>query len=290
MKELLTPKQVATSLGVSESSLKRWCDRGVIATERTPGGHRRIRVGEVVRFLREQERPLVDPESIGLPTRSKMKVRSAKRSREALDHALRAGELELARRIFTELYLAGHTLLEVCEDLLVPVLHGLGDAWECGDVDVYEEHRASVMVSRLLNELRTLLPPTPPRAPLAFGCAPSGDLYTLPSLLVELVLSEVGFNAQSFGNSLPFESLERAIQNHAPAVVWLSVSAPCSSASVQRFLGAVPTSTRVLVGGQQADPLWAAGAANAVYCVTLSEVPGAVADLSPPRGAEARQP
>jgi predicted site-specific integrase-resolvase len=29
---LLTPKQVARAIGVSESSLKRWCDKGVLPT------------------------------------------------------------------------------------------------------------------------------------------------------------------------------------------------------------------------------------------------------------------
>ncbi len=40
--ELLTTRQVATELQVSESSIKRWCDLGLIPTQRTAGGHRRI--------------------------------------------------------------------------------------------------------------------------------------------------------------------------------------------------------------------------------------------------------
>ncbi len=42
MKPLVTPKQVGRALDVSESSLKRWCDNGEIATQYTAGGHRRI--------------------------------------------------------------------------------------------------------------------------------------------------------------------------------------------------------------------------------------------------------
>jgi len=37
-----SPKQVAQRLGVSESSVKRWLDQGVVPVLRTAGGHRRI--------------------------------------------------------------------------------------------------------------------------------------------------------------------------------------------------------------------------------------------------------
>ncbi|HEX9106572.1 MAG TPA: MerR family DNA-binding transcriptional regulator, partial [Longimicrobiales bacterium] len=48
----LSPRELAEAVGVSESSLKRWADRGVLAVERTAGGHRRIPLGEAVRFIR----------------------------------------------------------------------------------------------------------------------------------------------------------------------------------------------------------------------------------------------
>ena len=38
MNELVSPKQVAHAMGVSESSLKRWCDQGLIPTVRTAAG------------------------------------------------------------------------------------------------------------------------------------------------------------------------------------------------------------------------------------------------------------
>ena len=52
MRELLTPKQVARAINVSESSVKRWCDKGVIPTQYTAGGHRRIPLSGLMEFLR----------------------------------------------------------------------------------------------------------------------------------------------------------------------------------------------------------------------------------------------
>lgn len=51
MDELLTTRQVAAELQVSESSVKRWCDQGLIRTQRTAGGHRRIERSSLRRFL-----------------------------------------------------------------------------------------------------------------------------------------------------------------------------------------------------------------------------------------------
>ena len=48
MKKLISPKQVARAIGVSESTLKRWCDRGLIPMTKTAGGHRRMEVEAVV--------------------------------------------------------------------------------------------------------------------------------------------------------------------------------------------------------------------------------------------------
>lgn len=51
MDELLTTRQVAAELQVSESSVKRWCDQGIIPTQRTAGGHRRIGRADLQEFL-----------------------------------------------------------------------------------------------------------------------------------------------------------------------------------------------------------------------------------------------
>lgn len=48
-----SPKQVAERLGVSESSVKRWLDQGVVPVLRTAGGHRRVSEESVEELLRQ---------------------------------------------------------------------------------------------------------------------------------------------------------------------------------------------------------------------------------------------
>ncbi|MGL4514502.1 MAG: B12-binding domain-containing protein [Lacipirellulaceae bacterium] len=257
MKELLSPKQVAASIGVSESSLKRWCDQGVLTTERTPGGHRRIRLGEVIRFLRERSQPLVHPELLGLPPGAGKGARSIAKATEALLEAVKAGDGEQARRLVLDLFLAGNGVVRICEELIAPVLRTIGDSWACGSLDVYHEHRASEILNRVLYELRQVLPPREQGAPLAIGGTPPGDNYRIATLMVELVLVDQGWNAMSLGSSLPFSSLTAAARRHTPALFWLSVSQASEGGDLRdgfaELLSAVPETTTIVLGGQQLD-------------------------------------
>ena len=68
MAKSVSPKQLARAIGVSESSVKRWCDDGVIHTSYTPGGHRKIEIDQVLQFLRNTKHAIADPEILGLPS------------------------------------------------------------------------------------------------------------------------------------------------------------------------------------------------------------------------------
>ena len=56
----LTSAEVANLLGVSEASVKRWSDSGVLSKEKTAGGHRRFRPEDVAVFRRMAQRRLAE--------------------------------------------------------------------------------------------------------------------------------------------------------------------------------------------------------------------------------------
>jgi excisionase family DNA binding protein len=55
---LLTSHEVGDLLQVNPSSVKKWVNEGRIAAFRTPGGHRRIRVADLVDFLNRHAMPI----------------------------------------------------------------------------------------------------------------------------------------------------------------------------------------------------------------------------------------
>ncbi|WP_145370170.1 MerR family transcriptional regulator [Maioricimonas rarisocia] len=225
MKELVSPKQVARAIGASESSVKRWCDQGVISTVRTAGGHRRIPVNAVLSFAKSHGHKLVQPEVLGLPpSTTGAGERSLERARKRLLAALVSGEDVLSRQLVLDLYIAKHRVSRICDEVLAPVFHEIGDLWECGDAEVYQERRACEICLRVLHELERLMPPVPADGPVAIGGALDLDPYSLPTTMAELTMRQCGWKGVSLGSLLPAASIANAIADIGPRLVWISVS------------------------------------------------------------------
>lgn len=222
MRELLTPKQVGRAIQVSESSIKRWCDKGVIPTQYTSGGHRRIPLNGLLEFLRTSRYALVRPEVLGLPATIGQTARVLDRAAEQFTEALICGDEDQCRLIVWDLYLAEHNVATICDQVFAKAFHSIGDRWECGKAEVYQERRSCEVASRVLHELRSLLPAPSEIAPLAVGGSPGGDPYNLATTMVELVLRDAKWNASSLGNNLPFATLAEAIKTIRPRMFWLS--------------------------------------------------------------------
>ncbi|MFK8111824.1 MAG: helix-turn-helix domain-containing protein [Rubripirellula sp.] len=220
-----SPKQIASALGVSESSVKRWCDRGAIETVRTVGGHRKITQDGLQAFISETGRSLQDPQLVGLRTSVAAPIPGSdepckQKFREAL---VRGDEVTCRKVLFDRVKEAG-SHAEVAESLITDAMRGIGEAWDCRQLDAYQERQGCNICLRLINELRADLPALPESAPVAIGGAPEGDPYQLPTAMVELALRETGWNAISLGNNLPMDSYLQAAHDWSPRLVWLSVS------------------------------------------------------------------
>lgn len=224
MRDLVTPKQIARAINVSESSVKRWCDKGLIPTEYTAGGHRRITRPALAAFLRGGNHQLVHPEALGFPATSGQTARVVDRARDQMVGVLLAGDELRCQQIALDLYLAEHRMSVICDDVFAAAFREIGNQWACGEAEIYQERRGCEISLRTLHELRSLLPLPAENAPLAIGGATSGDQYNLSTTMAELVLRDAGWNAVSLGGNLPFSTMAVAIRNHQPRVFWLSCS------------------------------------------------------------------
>lgn len=255
MRAHVTPKQVAQAIGVSESSVKRWSDQGLIPTERTAGGHRRLPVRGVLQFLRSSGHSLVRPEILSLPPTALGREATLEQTQDELMAALDEGDEERFRAAGFNLFLAGYPAVEICDQVVAPAFHRLGDRWQHGEIEIYQERRGSEICLKLLHELRMSLPSPSPDAPLAIGGTLAGDWYALPTTMAELVLREAGWCAQSYGVGHPVETLCIALRDRKPRLFWLSVSWFASENDfVARFQKIYDTAaecgTAVAVGGR----------------------------------------
>lgn len=255
VRELLTTSQVARAIGVSEASMKRWCDKGMLPAVRTVGGHRRLPLNGVINFLRQTGHPLVRPEILGLPATTGTGQTVVAAAVTQFTQAVESGDEEQVCRLIFNLYLAGHSACDIADRVIGPSMQHVGERWSHGDVHIYQERRGVECVLRAIHQLRTALPSVPSSAPYAMGASSEGDPYALPTALIELVLREAGWRAESFGTNIPFANLRTAIEQRRPRLFWLSVSyIPTGfdflSAYADLQQGASQCGTALVVGGR----------------------------------------
>ena len=226
MPRFLSPKELAEAIGVSESSLKRWADEGLLQVSRTAGGHRRIALREAIRYIRHTGLPIVKPLVLGLADLSAVPPSAAGNmgSDQALVQALKDGQTEITRGIVLALYLAGRSVAELCDGPLAGALHEVGDLWRHDPEGIFVEHRAVDLCTQALQQLRGLFPPPDQNPPVTVGGALEGDPYSLPTLMVATVLGAAGWQAINLGANLPVAAWLAAIKRHRPSLVWMSCS------------------------------------------------------------------
>lgn len=248
---MLSTRELADAIGVSESSLKRWIDAGKIAASRTEGGHRRVPLPEAMRFIRDQRAPIARPELLDLP-----EIAIAQGRGDQLVTYLLEGNYPAAKGFLVSRYLGGTRIDELADGPIRDAMHALGELWHHDEGGIFVEHRGTDVCLQAVAYLRSLLPPPPPDAPVALGGAPGHDPYILPSLLASLVLLDAGMHAINLGANTPPGAFEAAIAKHAPRVVWASLSSMLTvqdGRTLSRWLATLPRNTIAVVGGQQAQ-------------------------------------
>ncbi len=239
MKSVLSPKELGTAIGVSESSLKRWADSGCLSVARTAGGHRRIRVQEAIRFVREQGFALQRPALLGL---EELDSRAAAPAQDdpfsAVHDALVAGDEARARSVALTAFLEGMPLSLVVDRLLSPALRAVGERWQDSDEGIMIEHRAADICAQILWRIRDL-GITDEHSPVAVGGAPEDDPYSLPSLMAASVLASEGWSETNLSAHTPMRVIAQAAAGAGARLVWVAFSSERGRAETREALEAL---------------------------------------------------
>lgn len=276
MDQLLSPKQVAAAIGASESSLKRWCDQGLLTTVKTAGGHRRIPVQEVLRFVRERNHSVVEPKLLALPDTTDRKSRRIEAGADRLVAELIADNEVACRTIVMEHFVSGEPVSRLFDEVFAVAFHKIGELWQCHSAEIYQERCSCQIALRLLHELRAKLPAPDPQC-VALGATAAGDVYSLPVTMSEIVLRSVGWDARLLGSSIPFESMCQAVETRKPGLFWLSSSfIPDESEFVRGFNALAQqcekSDTALVVGGRAFNSEIRKQLRYSAFCDTMSHL------------------
>ncbi|HEV2862407.1 MAG TPA: B12-binding domain-containing protein [Pyrinomonadaceae bacterium] len=216
----MTSRQAARLLGVSEASVKRWADGGLLPALKTAGGHRRFRPEDVAAFRQGASKG----------TRLRSLARQAAPEGEAarLDETLAAamfdtlvdGQAEEAASTLVNLHLQGHTVGRIADAVLCPALRRVGDLWQSGDLSVAQEHLATRTALSGLQALRAAAKPGAPSGVWpAICCGVEEDFHELPVHVAALTLEAAGWEVVNLGMSTPFYALTESVARFRPRLV-----------------------------------------------------------------------
>lgn len=267
---LVSTRDAAARLGVSESSIKRWCDQGKLELVKTAGGHRRLRLDSVQRLARETGR-------VASYAEGEAELTGRRQARAALKQALLTGDEPSAQAAIERAFFAAHGYAELADEIVAPVLADLGARWARGSLEVYAERRACELLTRGLLRLSSSHLVERRTGLSAVGGSLPGDPFTLPTLLAELVLREAGWVAQSLGSSLPAETLERAVEELRPDVLWLSVACVPDEHALLQACGqlhaaACARGASLVLGGRGITPALRKRLRFATHCDSMSDL------------------
>ncbi len=219
----LTTRQVALALGVSDASLKRWCDKGLIPTIRTAGGHRRLNVSGVIQYLLRSGHPLLRPDLLGLPAPSGSAAEAIQRGRRQMRRALLEGDEATFRRMGHNLIQAGVRARDLFDRAILPLVDGFHVTTDQPPIRPWQQQAALASIERWIHDLRPRHEVAPSNRPMSYGCAGPGAPSQLLSLMIDLVLRELGQPARSIGQGLSAGALADAVTALRPRIFWLAL-------------------------------------------------------------------
>ncbi|HET6978747.1 MAG TPA: B12-binding domain-containing protein [Pyrinomonadaceae bacterium] len=214
----LTTKHVARLLNVSEATVKRWADDGVLASEKTVGGHRRFGIESVAQLRRESN---LQGEAETVAKGVKKNTRPLP-SADDFGRSILAGDELEAGAMLVDAYLAHHSIDSIFETIVTPAMHQVGDLWFKGSVTVADEHLATRVALVALQMLRSVTAPHEPNGLTAICCGGEGDLHELPVHLVTLILESKGWKVIDLGANTPLFSLQEMVSRKRPQLVCIS--------------------------------------------------------------------
>lgn len=139
------------------------------------------------------------------------------------------------------------------DQVVIPLLHQVGEEWFNGDVRVAQEHSASATLRTFLGRfLDSII--TSEDAPLLVTATVSGLFHEFGALLAAISAASQGWNAKYLGPNLPPEEIVYAVREMNAKAVLISIVFPPSDKAVEHQIEnlgkLIPEEVPLLVGGR----------------------------------------
>jgi len=259
---LMSTKEVAAMLHVVETTIKRWADESIIPCVRTPGGHRKFPLKDIVRFAEERGYAVAGsrPPSVAPEQMEQVEFGVYNHSYQRIAEVFRAQVLQANREGIHDL------LLYVCrvvplpvilDDVVRPAFRSIGEGWEAGEIDVGQEHAASQTTMESLIQISSELHRKDPNGLSALCACPGEELHEIGLRGLAYTLESHGWKVHYMGGDTPVKSIASFVRAAHPELVCLSVTVGRHRAELLDGLRALATRIhsyhgKILMGGTYA--------------------------------------
>jgi excisionase family DNA binding protein len=192
-----------------------------------------------------------------------------------LEGRLLAGDEAGAWTILEDAMTAGVEPDELYLEVLAPAMASIGDGWAAGEISVGEEHRASVVMLRLIGRLGPRFTRRGrKRGSIVVGAAP-GDHHGVPVALAADLLRGEGFTVVDLGADTPAVSFVEAARDAERLVaVGINATSAGNEASIAATIAGIRRELDcpvVLGGSGLTDPVAAQALGADVVTTTAAE-------------------
>jgi MerR family transcriptional regulator, light-induced transcriptional regulator len=229
-KTVLSTVDVARLFNVTETTVKRWADEGTLKCQKTPGGHRKFPVRNVVDFAEknnfEPTGALTMPDHDGLGSAIQVAILGRdfpSLVRAFIEKALSPDRSDLYT-FFSFLYEHRIQLWEIYDLVLRPGMMEIGERWVRGEINISQEHRASYETLDALARLQAeiLMKPRTSESVL-FACL-GDELHEIGLRCASYMFEAEGWTTHYIGARTPSPAIIAALGELKPAVAALSIT------------------------------------------------------------------
>jgi DNA-binding transcriptional MerR regulator/methylmalonyl-CoA mutase cobalamin-binding subunit len=148
--------------------------------------------------------------------------------------------------------LARQGLQRFVQDTVAPLTRRVGEAWEDGSFEVFEEHLFTELTKRVLRQAIAALPPGV-RGPRVLLTSVPDEQHILGLLMAEAIIALEGAECIPLGTQMPLLEIRRAAEAHQVDIVALSFSVAFPQRQIasllQQLREVLPASAELWAGG-----------------------------------------
>jgi len=186
---------------------------------------------------------------------------------DTLLEKLKNYELNELINLYNDYTKSVYSLLDFYENLLIPVLHLIGDRWAKGEIDVATEHvcsNATITLIDIINQknINKKISKSSSTDRRIILCTPEGELHSIGCKIIESLLIEKGYEVYNITSPLPTNSIGSYLYNIDPNIIIISVTLEENINSTIRFIQEIRQyfNIPIIIGG------------NAIRLVSKSQI------------------